>query len=248
LARGRYEEASIRVLKGLQPVKERPGMYTRTADPTHIVQEVIDNAADEALAGYATRIDVRVHADHSVSVVDDGRGIPVGLHPEENLPTIELVFARLHAGGKFDKRDGQGAYAFSGGLHGVGVSVTNALSRRLEVEVRRDGKVHRIVFAGGDVVERLEVVGTCGARASGTAVRVYPDPKYFDSPDVSIAELERALRAKAVLLPGVAVTLYVETGRDEKKRTWSYPRGLEGYLDELADGAKPVAPIFVGEH
>ena len=151
MAKGRYEESSIRVLKGLEPVRERPGMYTRTTDPTHIIAEVIDNAADEALAGYATRIDVRVHADQSISVEDNGRGIPVGPHPEEKIPTVELVYTRLHAGGKFDKRDGRGAYAFSGGLHGVGVSVTNALSRRLEVEVKRDGKLHRIVFAGGDV-------------------------------------------------------------------------------------------------
>ena len=147
-------------------------MYTRTTDPTHIIQEVIDNAADEALGGYATRIDVTVHADHSVTVEDDGRGIPVGPHPEEKVPTIEVVFTRLHAGGKFDKRDGRGAYAFSGGLHGVGVSVTNALSKRLEVEVKRDGKVHRIVFAGGDV-ER-EAQGRrhgAAARTSGTTVR-----------------------------------------------------------------------------
>ena len=176
MAKGRYEESSIRVLKGLQPVKERPGMYTRTVDPTHIIHEVIDNAADEALGGHASRIDVRVHADHSVSVEDDGRGIPVGLHPEEKVPTIELVFTRLHAGGKFDKTTGRAAYAFSGGLHGVGVSVTNALSKRLEVEVKRDGKVYRIVFAGGEVVEPLKVVGSCGARTSGTQVRVYPDP------------------------------------------------------------------------
>ena len=223
-------------------------MYTRTVDPTHIVQEVIDNAADEALAGHATRIDVRVHADHSVSVIDDGRGIPVGLHPVEKVPTIELVFTRLHAGGKFDKRDGLGAYAFSGGLHGVGVSVTNALARRLEVEVKRDGKVHRIVFENGDVAEKLKVIGTCGARASGTSVRVYPDPKYFDSPTVSIAELERTLRAKAVLLPGVAVTLHVEKGKEAKTYTWSYPDGLKGYLAELAGGEQPVAPIFEGEH
>jgi topoisomerase-4 subunit B len=246
VAKGRYEEASIRVLKGLQPVRERPGMYTRTSDPTHIVQEVIDNAADEALGGFATRIDVRVHADGSVSVLDDGRGIPVGLHPEEKVPTVELVFTRLHAGGKFDKKDGQGAYAFSGGLHGVGVSVTNALSKRLEVEVRRDGKVHRIAFADGDVVEKLKVVGTAG-RAAGTTVRTYPDPRYFDAPAVSIVELERVLRAKAVLLPGVRVTLHVEKGKEEKSRTWSYPDGLTGYLAELADGASPVAPIFSGE-
>ena len=230
MAKGKYEESSIRVLKGLQPVRERPGMYTRTTDPTHIIQEAIDNAADEALAGQATRIDVRVHADGSVTVEDDGRGIPVGPHPEEKVPTVEVVFTRLHAGGKFDKKDGQGAYAFSGGLHGVGVSVTNALSRRLEVEVKRDGKVHRIVFADGDVAEKLKVIGTCGQRASGTTVRAYPDPKYFDSPTVSLPDLERLLRAKAVLLPGVKVTLAVEKGKDWKTQTWSYPGGLTEYL------------------
>jgi topoisomerase-4 subunit B len=246
LAKGRYEEASIRVLKGLQPVRERPGMYTRTSDPTHIVQEVIDNAADEALAGFAKRIDVTVHADGSVTVQDDGRGIPVGLHPEEKVPTIELVFTRLHAGGKFDKRDGQGAYAFSGGLHGVGVSVTNALSKRLEVDVRRDGKSHRIVFAGGEVAEKLKVTGNAG-RATGTTVRAYPDPKYFDAPAVSVPELQRLLRAKAVLLPGVEVALRIEKGKEAKTETWSYPEGLKGYLEELADGAQPIAPIFAGE-
>ena len=247
MAKGRYQESSIRVLKGLEPVRERPGMYTRTIDPTHIIAEVIDNAADEALAGYATRIDVRVHADQSVSVEDDGRGIPVGPHPEEKIPTVELVFTRLHAGGKFDKRDGQGAYAFSGGLHGVGVSVTNALSRRLEVEVKRDGKLHRIVFAGGDVEQKLKIMGTTPPKASGTTVRAYPDPKYFDAPHVSLTELERLLRAKAVLLPGVQVTLHVEKGKEVKSKTWSYPDGLKGYLDELADGAAPVVPIFQGE-
>jgi topoisomerase-4 subunit B len=247
LAKSRYEESSIRVLKGLQPVRERPGMYTRTTDPTHIVQEVIDNAADEALAGFATRIDVWLHADQSVTVQDDGRGIPVGVHPEEKVSTVEVVFTRLHAGGKFDKKGGDAAYAFSGGLHGVGVSVTNALSRRLEVEVKRDGKVHRIVFANGDVAEKLKVVGSAAARASGTTIRVYPDPKYFDSPHVSQAELERLLRAKAVLLPGVKVTLHLQKGKEEQIRTWSYPAGLAGYLDELAGGAEPVAPIFSGE-
>ncbi|MCC7039764.1 MAG: type IIA DNA topoisomerase subunit B [Burkholderiales bacterium] len=247
MAARRYQESSIRVLKGLEPVRERPGMYTRTVDPTHIIAEAIDNAADEALAGVATRIDVRVHADHSVTVDDDGRGIPVGPHPIEKIPTVELVFTRLHAGGKFDKRDGDGAYAFSGGLHGVGVSVTNALSRRLEVEVRRDGKVHRIVFANGDVAEPLRVVGSVGAKVTGTTVRAYPDPRYFDAPDVSIAELERLLRAKAVLLPGVTVTLHVETGKDVRAKTWSYPEGLRGYLDEIAGAAQPVVPVFAGE-
>ena len=247
MAKGKYEESSIRVLKGLQPVRERPGMYTRTSDPTHIIQEAIDNAADEALAGQATRIDARVHADQSVTVEDDGRGIPVGPHPEEKVSTVEVVFTRLHAGGKFDKKDGQGAYAFSGGLHGVGVSVTNALSRRLEVEVRRDGRIHRIVFAGGDVAEKLKVIGTCGQRASGTTVRAWPDPKYFDSPNVSVPDLERALRAKAVLLPGVKVTLHVEKGKEWRTQTWSYPGGLEEYLAELGDGAAPVVPVFAGE-
>jgi topoisomerase-4 subunit B len=247
LAKGKYEESSIRVLKGLQPVKERPGMYTRTVDPTHIIHEVIDNAADEALGGHASRIDVRVHADHSVSVEDDGRGIPVGLHPEEKVSTIELVFTRLHAGGKFDKKTGQAAYAFSGGLHGVGVSVTNALSKRLEVEVKRDGKVYRIVFAGGEVAEPLKVIGRCGARASGTLVRAYPDLKYFDSPTVSLPELERSLRAKAVLLPNVKVSLVIEKGKEHSTRTWSYPTGLKGYLEELSEGAPPVAAIFEGE-
>jgi topoisomerase-4 subunit B len=222
-------------------------MYTRTSDPTHIIHEVIDNAADEALAGSATHIDVRVHADQSVSVEDDGRGIPVGIHPVEKVPTVEVVFTRLHAGGKFDKKDGEGAYAFSGGLHGVGVSVTNALSRRLEVQVKRDGKVHRIVFAGGDVAEKLKVIGSCGQRASGTLVRAYPDPKYFDSPTISLPDLERTLRAKAVLLPGVEITLHVEKGKQWKTQSWAYSGGLEQYLQELGDGMTPVAPIFAGE-
>jgi len=247
LARSTYEESSIRVLKGLQPVKERPGMYTRTTDPTHIVQEAIDNAADEALGGFATRIDVTVHADHSITVEDDGRGIPVGLHPEEKVSTLEVVYTRLHAGGKFDKKDGRGAYAFSGGLHGVGVSVTNALSKRMEVEVKRDGKVHRIVFADGDVKEKLKVVGTVGARNTGTKLRIWPDAKYFDAPDVSIPDLARLLRAKAVLLPGVKVSLHVEKGKDTRTQTWSYPRGLTGYLEEISEGMQPVAPIFEGK-
>lgn len=173
-----YDESSIRVLKGLEPVKQRPGMYTRTENALHIVQEVIDNAADEALAGYAKNIRVTHHADGSVSVLDDGRGIPVGKHPEERVPVVEIVFTRLHAGGKFDKGSG-GAYAFSGGLHGVGVSVTNALSKRLEVTVWRDSAEYRIVFAGGEVIEPLKKTGPSAGR-NGTQVRVWPDGKYFD--------------------------------------------------------------------
>ncbi len=247
MAKGRYIESSIRVLKGLEPVKERPGMYTRTQDPTHIIQEVIDNAADEALGGYALHIDVTLHADGSVTVQDDGRGIPVGMHPEEKEPTVQLVFTRLHAGGKFDKQGGEGAYAFSGGLHGVGVSVTNALSTRLEVTVKREGKVHRIVFADGDVVEKLKAIGSCPAAETCTEVRAYPDPRYFDSPHVSLVELERSLRAKAVLLPGVNVLLHVEKDKEAPTRTWHYPEGLKGYLEELTDQQEPVAPVFTGE-
>ncbi|TDR73500.1 DNA topoisomerase IV subunit B [Paludibacterium purpuratum] len=242
-----YDESSVRVLKGLEPVKERPGMYTRTVDPTHICQEVIDNAADEALGGFARRIAVTVHQDGSLSVDDDGRGIPVGEHPTEKLPVVELVYTRLHAGGKFDKKDG-GAYAFSGGLHGVGVSVTNALSTRLEVEVKREGGVWRIVFAGGDVIEPLARIGDCGARTSGTRVRVWPDSKYFESPRFSLPELERMLRAKAVLLPGVSVSLTIERAGGDEIKSWHYPEGLKGYLAELCNGDEPVAPFFAGEN
>ncbi len=241
-----YQESSIRVLKGLEPVKERPGMYTRTVDPTHIIQEVIDNAADEALGGFAKSIEVSVHLDGSITVADDGRGIPVGIHPDEGVPAIELVFTRLHAGGKFDKRDG-GAYAFSGGLHGVGVSVTNALSTRLEAEVRRDGGVYAIAFAHGELHTPLTRVGECPPRRSGTKVRVWPEARYFESPRVSINELTHLLRSKAVLLPGVRVSLAVEKSEGYDTRSWSYPNGLRDYLYELADGDEPIAPVFAGE-
>src|SRR3954447_20606809 len=175
-----YSEGSIRVLKGLEPVKQRPGMYTRTDNPLHILQEVLDNAADESLAGHGKRIKVTLHGDGSVSVEDDGRGIPFGMHPEEQAPVIELVFTRLHAGGKFDKGSG-GAYTFSGGLHGVGVSVTNALARKLEVAVSREGQLASLTFSGGDVVVPLEVRKLAsGERRHGTRVRVWPDPRYFE--------------------------------------------------------------------
>jgi topoisomerase-4 subunit B len=243
-----YDESSFRVLKGLEPVRERPGMYTRTDSPAHIIQEVIDNAADEALAGSAKHIHVCLHRDGSVSVADDGRGIPVGPHPEEKVPVVVLAFNRLHAGGKFDKRSGQSAYAFSGGLHGVGVAVTNALSHRVEVEVRRDGKIHSVTFSeGGEKVSPLEIVGDCGKQA-GTRVRVWPDPKYFDSPKVPQAEMERLLRSKAVLLPGVKVMLDVEQPDGSMlSKTWRYPDGLAGYLTELAGGQESVAPIYAAE-
>jgi topoisomerase-4 subunit B len=245
MAATKYDEQSIKVLKGLEPVRARPGMYTRTDTPLHIIQEVIDNAADEALGGHAKHITVTVFKDDSVSVEDDGRGIPVGPHPVEKSPTVEVVFTRLHAGGKFDKKGG-GAYAFSGGLHGVGVSVTNALSKRMEVRVTREGAVHEIAFAGGETVSKLKKAGKAGPRESGTVVRAWPDPKYFDSPKVPRRELEALLRAKAVLLPGLKVTLQDEGGK--AKSEWLYSGGLSAYLQERLEGADGyVSPIFAGE-
>ena len=215
-----YGEASIRVLKGLEPVKQRPGMYTRTDNPLHIVQEVIDNAADEALAGHGSRIAVVLHTDGSVSIDDDGRGIPFGLHPEEKVPVLEIVFTRLHAGGKFDKGAG-GAYSFSGGLHGVGVSVTNELAKRLAVTGWREGQAATLVFSGGDVTEPLQVRKAAGGeRRHGTSVRVWPDAKYFESAELPRAELLHLLRSKAVLMPGVTVTLTTE--KTGETTTWKY--------------------------
>ncbi len=244
MAKKAYDEASITKLKGIEPVKLLPGMYTRVSDPTHIIQEAIDNAADEAYGGHATRIDVTVHKDGSVTVADNGRGIPVGPHPVEKIPTVQLVFTELHAGAKFYKRTGDAAYQFSGGLHGVGVSVTNALSERLEVEVRREGAAHRIVFADGEVKEKLKKVGA--AKGTGTQLRIWPNKKYFDSPKVSMPDLERLVRSKAVLLPGVIVTLTVE-GSKEGTRTWKYPDGMAGYLSEMLNGLEAVAPTVTGE-
>jgi topoisomerase-4 subunit B len=239
-----YSEGSIRVLKGLEPVKQRPGMYTRTDNPLHVIQEVLDNAADEALAGHGKKIKVILHADGSVSIEDDGRGIPFGLHPEENAPVIELVFTRLHAGGKFDKGKG-GAYSFSGGLHGVGVSVTNALSTRLEATSYREGKVARLVFSGGDVTEPLVARAAIeGDRKQGTTVRAWPDPKYFESSALPMNELTHLLRSKAVLMPGVTVTLVNEKTKETQQ--WQYKAGLRDYLMQTLNG-EPVIPLFEGE-
>jgi topoisomerase-4 subunit B len=244
-----YSESSIKVLKGLEPVKQRPGMYTRTDNPLHIIQEVIDNASDEALGGHGHHIVVTMHTDGSVSVEDDGRGIPVGMHSEEKRPVVELVFTQLHAGGKFEKGSG-GAYAFSGGLHGVGVSVTNALSKRMEVTVWRDKQISTLAFEAGFVVEALKTkIAPMSDRPNGTRVRAWPDGKYFDSPQIPMAELQRLLRSKAVLLPGVKVTLIQEKGGEPQ--TWLYTQGLKGYLDEAMaqSGHSPVViPAFDGEH
>ncbi|MES2091546.1 MAG: DNA topoisomerase IV subunit B [Pseudomonadota bacterium] len=239
-----YGESSIRVLKGLEPVKQRPGMYTRTDNPLHIIQEVIDNAADEALAGFGKRIAVTLHTDGSISVEDDGRGIPFGLHPEEGVSVVEIVFTRLHAGGKFDKGSG-GAYSFSGGLHGVGVSVTNALSTRLQVSVWREKQVAQLTFSGGDVIEPLTVrPAASGDRKHGTTARAWPDPKYFESADLPRSELMHVLRSKAVLMPGVTVTLTTE--KTGETLTWLYQGGLRDYLTQALN-SDPLIPLFEGE-
>ena len=239
-----YSESSIRVLKGLEPVKQRPGMYTRTDTPLHILQEVIDNAADEALAGFGKKIRVTLHADGSISVEDDGRGIPFGLHPEEKASVLGLVFTQLHAGGKFDKGKA-GAYSFSGGLHGVGVSVTNALSRRMEVTSYREGTVATMTFAGGDVAQKLHQRKQAeNDRKHGTTVRVWPDPGYFESAALPMGELEHLLRSKAVLMPGVTVQLADERKKDTQ--SWQYKGGLRDYLEQTLP-ADPMIPVFEGD-
>ena len=238
-----YTAESISVLKGLEPVRHRPGMYTRTDHPLHIIQEAIDNAADEALGGFCKRIVVTLHTDGSVTVQDDGRGIPVEIHPVEGVPTVEVVFTQLHAGGKFNKNDGTSAYRFSGGLHGVGVSVTNALSTRLEVEVVRDGGRFRLAFSGGAVIEPLQRVGDTAKRASSTRLRIWPDAQFFDSPTIPIPELERLLRSKAVLLPGLEISLDIEGG---DTKTWCFANGMHQYLAEQIEGDL-AAPIFTAE-
>jgi topoisomerase-4 subunit B len=220
-------------------------MYTRTIDPAHIIIEVVDNACDEALGGFATQISVVAHTDGSFSVVDNGRGIPVGLHPEKKVPTVELVFCKLHAGGKFSKSTGGSAYGFSGGLHGVGVSVTNALSTRLEVEVKRERAKHKIAFEAGHVKDSLQRIGSIPASETGTTVRAWPDAQFFDSPKIKHAEFTQILKAKAVLLPGVQVSFTDEaTGTTQ---AWCYADGLKSFLAEELPSEGYVSPIFAGE-
>ena len=237
----RYNAADIEVLSGLDPVKRRPGMYTDTSRPNHLVQEVVDNSVDEALAGHAKSIDVIVHADGSVTVSDDGRGMPVDIHPEEGIPGVELILTRLHAGGKFNNRN----YEFSGGLHGVGVSVVNALSTRVEVSIRRDGEIHRMEFRDGDRKTPLEVIGTVGKKNTGTTLRFWPDPKYFDSSKISLTKLKHVLRAKAVLCAGLAVSLKDEASGEEI--SWLYQDGLRDYLRSMiGDADRLPAELFIG--
>ncbi|BBO80304.1 DNA topoisomerase IV subunit B [Desulfosarcina ovata] len=236
-----YNAASLEVLKGLDPVRRRPGMYTDTQRPNHLAQEVIDNSVDEAIAGFAKRIDVTLHADGSLSVTDDGRGMPTDIHPEEGISGVEVILLKLHAGAKFSDKD----YQFSGGLHGVGVSVVNALSTRLEVEIKRDGKKNFIWFADGHKQQDLAVIGTVGQRNTGTFIRFWPDAKYFDSVRFSARRLRHTLRAKAVLCPGLTVTFLDENSGE--KESWYYEDGLKEYLAGSLAGSEliPEEP-FVG--
>ncbi|KQZ74637.1 DNA topoisomerase IV subunit B [Rhodanobacter sp. Root561] len=226
----RYNAADIEVLSGLDPVKRRPGMYTDTTRPNHLVQEVVDNSVDEALAGHASAIEVVLHADGSVSVSDDGRGMPVDIHPEEGVSGVELIMTRLHAGGKFSGKN----YSFSGGLHGVGVSVVNALSDRVEVNIRRDGSEYAMAFEHGDMVSPLEVIGTVGKKRTGTTLHFWPEAKYFDSPKISLGKLKHLLRAKAVLCAGLNMKLTDEASGEVIE--WHYEDGLRDYLRGELDG------------
>ncbi|MDK6950227.1 DNA topoisomerase 4 subunit B, partial [Klebsiella pneumoniae] len=241
-----YNADAIEVLTGLEPVRRRPGMYTDTTRPNHLGQEVIDNSVDEALAGHAKRVEVILHADQSLEVIDDGRGMPVDIHPEEGVPAVELILCRLHAGGKFSNKN----YQFSGGLHGVGISVVNALSKRVEVNVRRDGQVYSIAFENGEKVEDLHVTGTCGKRNTGTSVHFWPDESFFDSPRFSVSRLTHLLKAKAVLCPGVEIVFRDQVNNSEQ--SWCYADGLNDYLSEAVNGLpllpeKPFVGAFSGE-
>jgi topoisomerase-4 subunit B len=235
----RYDAADIEVLSGLEPVRRRPGMYTDTSRPNHLAHEVIDNSVDEALAGHCKKIEVTLYKDGSLEVVDDGRGMPVDKHPKEKIPGVELILTRLHAGGKFTDKN----YQYSGGLHGVGVSVVNALSKNLEVWIRRDGKEYNMSFAGGKKRGKLEVVGKVGKANTGTTIRFWPDPQYFDSTKISVSRLKHALKAKAVLCPGLTVRLKVE--KPKEKIEWCYSGGLEEYLLEAIGKAEilPAEPF-----
>ncbi len=240
-----YNSESIEVLSGLDPVRRRPGMYTDTTRPNHLIQEVLDNSVDEALAGHAREITVTLNKDGSIEVNDDGRGMPVDIHPEEKIPGVELILSRLHAGGKFSNEN----YKYSGGLHGVGVSVVNALSTSLEVFVKRDGKVYHMLFKNGDKASDLKVIDSVGQRNTGTIIKFYPDPKYFDSPNVSISKLIHLLRAKAVLCPGLRIVFEDNTVSKEKSQSneWYFEDGLADYLKQATTGFETLpAEPFTG--
>jgi len=237
-----YDASAIQALKGLEPVRRMPGMYTHTVHPLHVVQEAIDNAVDEALAGFGKKITVRVGKDGSFEVEDEGRGVPVDMHAEEKKPAVEVAFTMLHAGGKFS-RSGDGAYHISGGLHGVGVAVSNALSKRCEVVVFRNNEKHTIAFEGGELKQKLKSEKS-KEKKTGTIVRLWPDPKYFDSPNVPLNELEHLVRSKAYLLPGLTTALEIE---GKQNKVWKYERGMAQYFDFMLQGREMVAPLFSGE-
>jgi Type IIA topoisomerase (DNA gyrase/topo II, topoisomerase IV), B subunit len=238
-----YTAKSIEVLSGLDPVKKRPGMYTETSRPNHLALEVIDNSIDEALGGFATKIEVSLQKDGSLSVEDDGRGMPVDIHPDEGIPAVELIFTRLHAGAKFSNED----YKFSGGLHGVGVSVVNALSQYLEAEIKRDGKKYSIAFKDSEKKSELKQIDKVGQKNTGTKVTFLADPQYFDNPKISVSQLTAALKAKAVLSPGLKISFFDEnTGKSE---TWCFVEGLASYLAASNVGGEVVpADPFEGEY
>lgn len=225
-----YDESSIKVLKNLDPIKKRPGMYTRTESPTHMVTELIDNAIDEALGGYASNIEVTQYLDGSLSVSDNGRGIPCGMHPTENIHTLLVIFTMVHSGGKFENDTDSASYQISAGLHGVGVSLTNALSNRLEVKVKRGGQVHQVIFENGDPVSGPEVIGKCAKSDTGTYVRSWPNPKYFDSPAISRNNIQMLLKAKSIFLPKASIVLRVENESGFETFSWTYENGLLDYL------------------
>ena len=237
-----YSAQEITVLKDLEPVQIRPGMYTDTTRPNHLAQEVIDNSVDEALAGFATKVEVILHADQSLEVIDNGRGMPVDIHPTEGVSGVEVILTKLHAGGKFSNKN----YEFAGGLHGVGISVVNALSERVDIQVKRNGEVYKIAFENGVKVEELEVIGTCGRRTTGTTVHFKPNPKYFDSKNFSVSRLRHLLRAKAVLCSGLEIKFVDKVNNTED--VWCYQDGLSDYLTEAVNGFEtlPEKP-FVGE-
>lgn len=237
-----YSANEITVLKDLEPVQLRPGMYTDTTRPNHLAQEVIDNSVDEALAGFATKIEVILHKDQSIEVIDNGRGMPVDIHPVEKVSGVEVIMSKLHAGGKFSNKN----YTFSGGLHGVGISVVNALSERVDVTVKRNGEVYKIAFENGKKVEDLTIIGTCGRRTTGTTVHFKPNPKYFDSEKFSVSRLRHLLRAKAVLCSGLEIKFIDKVNNTED--TWLYQDGLNDYLMEAVNGlvTLPEQP-FIGE-
>jgi len=243
-----YNAEDIEILEDLSPILHRPGMYTDPSTPNHALVEVIDNSSDEGLAGFAKNIAVVLYEDGSAEVADDGRGIPVDIHPKKKVPAVQVIFTTLHSGGKFRKTDKDAAYRIAGGLHGVGICVTNALATRLEVEVRRDGARHRLVFAdNGKVNEPLKKIGTAAPRESGTRIRFWPDPKYFDSPRIVVADIAALLRAKAMLLPGVRFTLGVEKNGRIEQSEWHFPEGIKGYFASAVAGLEPVAETFFGE-